>query len=1167
MYISELKIHGFKSFADKVSLKFGEGVTGIVGPNGCGKTNIVDAIRWVLGEQKYSVLRSGKMEDVIFNGADGENPLNVCEVYLTVHNNSGKLPVEYNDVEVGRRIYRNGESEYFLNRQTCRLKDIQDLFIDTGMGSDAYSVIELKMVEQILSDSGEDRKRMFEEAAGINKYKLQRKSALRKFEATHRDLERIKDIVAEVETKVHGLGLQLKRFKRHASLMEKLKEQDLSLARLQIDRYQKKASPLMEKIGEFQSLRQTGSSSQSQLEKELESLKTKFREIEHKLAEQTEALAELESQRVEKEQNILVWQEQIRSNRQTITRISAELEKNIHRLETLSTSVQNLEKEIRELAPATEEKLAEFNAQKSKYDEVEAKYREARQEEEAIQAQRWEKQKALSSQQSLMSRTETLLEDKGKRVDLLNERIKETDSQLKMEVENRNQLEKQKVDLETQFASDSKSLEQLEAGLEKIKLQRSDLTQANQSIQARIAALEVQKDFYQELIVSGEGHPEGIRYIFEHESEFQGIVGVLGDQIGVPDELQKATEAALGDFAHYLIVKTGKDSKAILKKARQLNIGELGIITAESLNNHKSTKTKNSSDRLLDRLQTDKLMTPILEVLIGHVRLVDDVAELKSEPHPGDVFVDRFGGRVEHAGIIHQSGISSEATAIGRRQKLDLLSEELQSLSQTCQLNKEKESALSSQISGQQQKTGSAREKVEQSRNQLNGIEEELLKLHYQHTRSLEQSKENKSNKETLEKEISDLKASLDALKPDLNSSEAKLQSVQDSVQKAQEKLAAIRAERDRVNTRSQELRIELINLENQRENLEMQKRSAVANREELTRRNEQIDTEKIELQEKIETLEKSVTETETGLETLLRDIEKKKSEVGKTRQRRDVSSEKLESVRQLIQDEQKSREKILEDLRQAELEVSELQQRMEIIREHIRDQYNLSVPDDFEVTVDENSLEHEIERIKRSIEKIGPVNMAVQEEYDEESARLELLITQRQDLIDAETNLRETIQRIDRIARKQFLETFDQIKHNYERLFPVFFEGGKGTLRLVGDPDPLESDVEVSALPPGKRNQSLRLLSAGEKSLTAISLLFAIYQYKPSPYCILDEVDAPLDDGNIRKFINVLKKFEDDTQFIVVTHNKMTMEGANVLYGVTMEKKGVSKLVSVNLN
>ena len=373
MYISELNIHGFKSFAKKEKLKFGEGVTVIVGPNGCGKTNIVDAIRWVLGEQKYSVLRSGKMGDVIFNGADNLKPLSVCEAFLTVHNNKGKLPVEYNDVEIGRRIYRNGESEYFINRTPCRLKDIHDLFVDTGMGSDAYSVIELKMIEQILSETADDRKRMFEEAAGINKYKQQRRSAMRKFDAVGQDLDRINDIVQEVEQKVHSLNLQLKRYKRHEKLNDELKDKEIALAYIKVHNHEAEIVPLRKEVLEYLHLKEEKVTDSNVYEEKLTQLKQLYVEQQSDLGSLQKVIGGLEDDRESFQNKILVWSEQDKASRLNIERLKNEFSSSDEKKTQLKKQISLNNNEINLLLPKVESLLNKYKTKKSNFTIVEDK--------------------------------------------------------------------------------------------------------------------------------------------------------------------------------------------------------------------------------------------------------------------------------------------------------------------------------------------------------------------------------------------------------------------------------------------------------------------------------------------------------------------------------------------------------------------------------------------------------------------------------------------------------------------------------------------------------------------------------------------------------------------------------------------------------------------------
>jgi len=409
MYISELNIHGFKSFAKKEKLKFGEGVTVIVGPNGCGKTNIVDAIRWVLGEQKYSVLRSGKMGDVIFNGADNLKPLSVCEAFLTVHNNKGKLPVEYNDVEIGRRIYRNGESEYFINRTPCRLKDIHNLFVDTGMGSDAYSVIELKMIEQILSETADDRKRMFEEAAGINKYKQQRRSAMRKFDAVGQDLDRINDIVQEVEQKVHSLNLQLKRYKRHEKLNDELKDKEIALAYIKVHNHEAEIAPLRKEVLEYLHLKDEKVTDSNVYEEKLTQLKKLYVEQQSDLGSLQKVIGELEDDRESFQNKILVWSEQDKASRLNIERLKNEFSSSDEKKTQLKKQISINNNEINLILPKVESLLNKYKTKKTNFTIVEDKYKDSQQNLEIAQNTRWEAEKKIADNRSLLDRTQSLL--------------------------------------------------------------------------------------------------------------------------------------------------------------------------------------------------------------------------------------------------------------------------------------------------------------------------------------------------------------------------------------------------------------------------------------------------------------------------------------------------------------------------------------------------------------------------------------------------------------------------------------------------------------------------------------------------------------------------------------------------------------------------------------
>ncbi|RMF09866.1 MAG: chromosome segregation protein SMC, partial [Candidatus Neomarinimicrobiota bacterium] len=998
-------------------------------------------------------------------------------------------------------------------------------------------------------------------------YKLQRKSALRKFEATHQDLERIQDVLTEVETKVHGLSLQLKRYKRHAKLQEQLKSKDVALAYLRLTALEGQLQPLQEKIQEFQGLKTSGSDTQSRWEKELAKVRAERERVEADWLSEQNRLAALQEQRQTMEQNLLVWREQTRAHVQTLSRLRDEDHRNTQREEKLRQLMEQYTAEIETVEPRREEKLRVLESHKARYDQIETEFRETRQQEESLQSRRWEIQKSLNAKQSLLSRTETLLEEKTAQWEEAQRRHQEL---MEREESVRRSYE-QAVEKATTLRS---RLESAEAELQQLRSKREGdqerAQQLNREIvrwESRIETLQSQQTYFEDLITSGEGHPSGVQFILQRARQFPAVLGVLGEMVSIDSSLAPALNAALGDLTHYLVVRSTAEARNMLSVLRREGQREAGILTLDTVPSHPRQEEREAAS-LLTHVSYPPELKNLLSFLLGPFRLIPSLDELGPDQiAPDCIYVDPSGALWDGRSRWFVSGTLEEGAVLGRKNRLERITAELEEAHQQLATLRVEEEKLKIRLQNQQEDLDAQEAAVSELQSAYQEAQEACLKGELEAGRSRELVAEAERMTASLQEEMESLTASREALQPELKQIEEEMQTFLDRLEDLQTALQQVRERRDRMGQQVQDLRIELIQLENQRESIQLQRRSAQESLDELQRRREQMEAEQQQLNHEIRELEEQVEETSTRLESVKEQCVQCRTRVEEVESHRRALEAKMDSLRDLIQGEQEAREKVLEELRQAEREAAEYLQKIEIIREHVRDQYNLEIPTQMEVSESEDQLVAELERIRRSIENIGPVNMAVQAEYEEEHARYEMLVQQRDDLIEAEANLRETIQRIDRVARKQFLDTFDQIKANYERLFPIFFNGGKGTLSLVGDPDPLESDIAITALPPGKRNQSLRLLSAGEKSLTAIALLFAIYQYKPSPYCILDEVDAPLDDENVQKFLHVLNTFSPETQFIVVTHNKKTMEGAHILYGVTMEKKGVSKIVSVNLD
>ena len=1166
-------MHGFKSFAKKEVLKLSEGVTTVVGPNGCGKTNIVDAIRWVLGEQKSTVLRGGKMEDVIFNGAENMKPLSVCDVTLTVHNNKGKLPIEYNDIEIGRRVYRNGESEYSLNKTPCRLKDINDLFVDTGMGSDAYSVIELKMIEQILSENGDDRRRMFEEASGINKYRKQRKSTLRKFDATRFDLERINDVISEVEQKVHGLELQLKRFKRHEKLTEQLRETDIALAFLRVDKYRGIMLPLQDEIKEYNHLRNSKTDQSSKHEEELEKNREIYKKQEEELNILQGNLLELTESQQDIRQNILIWTEKGRSSLLSIERGQSNYKSNEDRIEILIKDGSTFLKESESLQSDLDQSLTLYKSEKESLEKIEVEYHKELKHLDQIQNERWNHQKKMVSNRSIYDRTLSLIDDKTEANNTLIEKLsleKDKSEDIRGIITS---LEKKQSALEKNLSGEKKIANKLQLQLEQKIIKQQDIIKDYNSLIVKTESLNDQAKFYSELIESNEGFPEGTQYVLENPKVFSNVLGTVADVFSVEDKYRDALENGLGELSHCLISKDKKTGLQTLEKATEANAGDLTIIPFKEAIELKVKldplpKTSNIIARASEIVNTSKRLRPLADYILGDLIIVEDIQQAaKDKKLESWRLVDLKGSYTGKDLIIKSRQISEHGNLLGRKSKLEMLSK---------QINKSKikeeeilkaQSSIEVEIESLNEKLAENKNSVRSVEDQLNDLESNLMRNHLNQTQCLDNIKIIKKDITDTERIINDSKIAVKKIEPDIEKAEKILSSFQEKINEANQSVVSAGKKRDAQQQILQDARVEMVNVESKRDNLIYKSNSANEQVEAIKQNQVIILDEEKNLKALKKDLDQKIKNGEKELNKINAELQKQRSIIDLKKSVFRETYNMIDQIQTKIKIEQKDRESILENLKSSEFKLNDLKQKIEIVFQQIKERYNTSVPDKLIVDDSEDELAYQVEKIQRSLENIGPVNMAVQDEYNEDNERLNHLRKQRDDLVESEENLRETIQKIDRIARKKFQETFKHISKNYEKLFNLFFEGGYGNLRLVGDPDPLEADIVIDAQPPGKRNTSLRLLSSGEKALTAISLLFAIYQVKPSPYCILDEVDAPLDDVNIHKFTKVLKQFADETQFIIVTHNKLTMEIANHMYGVTQEKKGVSKLVSVSFD
>ena len=1180
MYISNLVLHGFKSFGQRTSMTFGEGITGIVGPNGCGKTNIVDALRWVLGEQKQSILRSSRMEEVIFHGSRSRKPSSLSEVTLTIHNNKATLPLEYTDIEISRRIYRDGESEFLINRTPCRLKDIMDLFIDTGMGSDAYSVIELKMIEAILSDVEDDRRRMFEEAAGINKYKKQRRSTQRKLEATRQDLERVNDIIGEVESQVKALKLQLKRFERHRRIAADLKGRELTLARLQLRTLSRQMAPLQEALDAGRDSHQAEAAHISRDEEHLARLQGAFSRQEQELEAARQSLATAAGRLNELKEKQLVWGEQLRSTRQSRERFEQERETEVQRAGSCEAEIARLETELEALVPTLDKMQAAFEARRSEEEAVMAGYRQGEQQLQTARERKFNHRHLIQEEEARRQRTADMAQEKRQELERLEQTVAEHSRGIKSLEEQRDNLNRNRNELETRLAELAAEQEKITAQLQELDGIDSRLREELQQQTTHLKVLQSRLEIFTELVQSHEGYPGGTREVLTDLSHFPGLLGTVADLVEVEPPHALAVETALGPFATCLVAETVEQARQLLDYAAEHGLGRLSVIPLEwvAVEDDTAAGVKTAPGTPLVELigvpaELNGLYHQLLagfywaeEKTVSAGELPRNVVVITPAGHlVGAVpFLTHLGSRDRDEASSHQGGggIIGRASELARLQEaIGGAKQEADKLEASLEEAKEQRAQLTRRYHDLKAEADATLAEVSQRNRDLSQQEYELQRVTGDLTELKVQVPETKETVRGLEEARAAHDKVLDQLKEQESQLEEAIRQVEVVYRQAQ-------AKRDAWQEELQELRVKLLTVEGQRENLAGRKLSREDTLAALSQRISQLDTDREQACQSIEDLNRRLAEAEERSKSLEEAVSEQRTASDRKETTARETREQISDLEEQIRQRQHGRETALSQYQELELKLSDLRKEEEFIRSRILEVYQEEITDEesAEDQEDEEALRTEIDKLRVSLERIGPINMAVAEEYTEESKRLDFLTEQRDDLLQAEESLDEAIQKIDHHARNQFRETYDKVRHHFKQTFRLFFEGGEGDLRLVGDPDPLEADIEIIARPPGKKTHSLRALSGGEKALTAFALLFAIYMVKPSPFCILDEVDAPLDDVNVGKFTKVIKQFASDTQFIIVTHNKLTMQSADYLYGVTMAEEGLSNLVSVEL-
>ncbi|HHE31639.1 MAG TPA: chromosome segregation protein SMC [Chlorobaculum parvum] len=1174
MYLSKIELLGFKSFAHRVKIHFDKGLTAIVGPNGCGKTNVVDAIRWVLGEQKAMLLRSPKMESIIFNGTKRLKPLSFTEVSLTIENTRNVLPTEYTEVTVTRRLYRNGDSDYLLNMVPCRLKDIVDLFADTGMGSDAYSVIELKMIEEIISNKSEERMKLFEEAAGITRYKQRRKQTFRQLESASRDLARVDDVLAEVEKKVRSLKLQVRKTERYKEIREELRTLDLTLSSLAMNEHLQKLKPLCDSIAAEERQSHELSATIAKLDSSHQESELHQLDLERKLAEEQKELNAANQLVHTLEKRLLQEQEKQKSLRKTIDRLGNSIaDKGRRRLEQ-----EALSKELSEKKTPLEEACASALKAFEKLKELETGLNlaldEGRKRLHDERRASSEQQQAINklnlTRQSLRTRKEHL---EGS-LDRLRQRKRELEESLERTEPERlrtaGEIEEKQRTLESLQQEEERLLQCRAAISDEVEKRKEELL-GHKSEQNH---LNNQIRLCNSILEKFEGLPEGVAFLEKQRDGKPGL-GCLSDLISVEERDKKALNAALSEALGYYLCRTLDDAKRAVASLAQADKGKVHFLVLDMIGdggNGIEYAEIDGAQRAVDLVQGPGELSRVLMMLLQHRYVVNDLdtAERLAEQHPETLFITASGEKFTRRGLLFGgSAKGSDSLRLGKKAERD----ELQwSLNEVTAAIAESETALATlrnELNAIDPQT--IRREASAVGQQIAALEKALARHEAEKRSGADQIERTGKEMESVRSSIQTAEAELESLLPEISRLEEKLEHGQQQVNAMQEALSA-------EEERSRKLHAEL-------QAQQGRYRDAQLDLEKHSFRADACQQAIVTLSDEISAMQHQTGRAEQEIETLDRSIARTTEEHQQaqvTSGKRQQALNELESSYRDLQTCNHDALSNLRDLRRKH-EVSQqmlsefsnsktrLEQEIHHLQTTVMERYGVELdpipahlPEGFDIEKSKERLAY----LQKQKEQFGGVNELALEEFVAEKERLDFLIAQKEDLVSAEKQLLETIEEINRTALEKFRETFEQVRKNFIRIFHDLFdpEDEADLLIHTSEEDPLEAHIQIVAKPRGKKPLAIEQLSGGEKALTALSLLFAIYLVKPSPFCILDEVDAPLDDANVGRFVKLLKKFENNTQFIIVTHNKKSMASCQALYGVTMEEEGVSKLIPVKI-
>lgn len=1175
MQLSKLEIKGFKSFADKIVINFDEGITGIVGPNGCGKSNVVDSIRWVLGEQKTSALRSEKMENVIFNGTSQRAPQQMAEVSLTINNTKNILPTEYSQVTITRRLYRSGESEYLLNGVACRLKDITNLFLDTGVASNSYAIIELGMVDDILNDRDNSRRMLFEEAAGISKFKKRKKETLKKLEDTDADLERVEDLLFEIEKNMKSLEKQARQTEQYYKIKEDYKEKSINLAKVVVNK-QKDTLTVTQKQIEQENDRKTKLTAEvAEKEALIEKSKADLILKEKTLSSRQKSINEFVSKIRQYESEKQIKNERLRFLNDRVNNLKEQIDQDKKSNERARFSIQSLETErdsasqiLKEISDKVESLKADYETQKAATYTLQGEADALRQVYRAKQEESFQLNKSLEIREIQISSFKQELErttsdtsqqsasiaEFEKKTVILGEEIQQKNSYLE-------KLKREEEDVRQRITSTEKTIE----------LIREEMTETGRKLDARQNEFQLTKSLVENL----EGFPEAIKFLKKNVGWTKNAP-LLSDILATSEEYRVAIENYLEPFLNFYIVEHEAEAYEAINILSDASKGKANFFILDSFEKFSPSPIQMYANAFpaTQIIEFDPKYSKLMAYILDKVYVYE--GDVKSLPADENTFITKSGKVTKRRFSLSGGSVGLfEGKKIGRAKNLEKLDKEIKEL--TKKVEDIRHSLVDRQRELERLRNNTLKQQIEEAQSAIKLVNDEYISV-----RTKQEQFSNMLSSADLRKE--DIIEKIETLSEELSELKPKAEQAQLEMAQQDEKLKAITAE---LNIQNELLSQKSATFNEHNISFHQQENRVKSVDQEIRFKQESMEQSSTRITANTEELKKNEDETRTIIETTQSNdedllgmyAEKEEMEKGLSEAEKEYYSGRgeIDQFEKDLREVQHQRQNIDTLLMELQTQLNESKLQLNSVKERLNVEFNIDLdtvlanatPEEAEqlALFDEEKLRADVSKIREKLDNMGPINPMAMEAYTEIKQRNDFIIAQKDDLLKAKESLFSTINEIEGVASETFMQAFQQIKDHFIKVFrSLFSEGDDCDLKLVDPTRPLESDIDIIAKPKGKRPLTINQLSGGEKTLTATALLFSMYLLKPAPFCIFDEVDAPLDDANIDKFNNIIRTFSKDSQFVIVTHNKRTMTTTDVIYGITMVEKGISRVVPVDL-